>query len=143
MSRPPLRKLRMAMWMRATPETKAAMHTRRRHPMLYRMKGMRATPPPGARRFLTKDMLIEVEATQDDVEAAADTTQTDPNSEVKMGKMGNDVTTDRPAELKMRMRRVCKQIFQNFRTSADQLKPIESQSRLAYLEAKAKNKSDK
>lgn len=75
MSRPPLRKLRMAMWMRATPETKAAMHTKRRHPMVYLMKGMRATPPPGARRFLTKDILIKMEATQDDVEAA-DTTQT-------------------------------------------------------------------
>lgn len=91
------------MWMRATPETKAAMHTRRRHPMVYRIKGMRATPPPGARRFFTKDILVGVEVTQDDVEAA-DTTQT-----VKMGENGNDVTTVRAAA-----RRVCKQIFQNF-----------------------------
>ena len=52
----------MAMWMRATPEAKAAMQTRRRHAMVYRMKGMRAMPPPGARRFFTKDMAGMVSA---------------------------------------------------------------------------------
>ena len=81
MSRPPLRKPRMAMWMRATPEAKAAIQTRRRHAMVYRMKGMRATPPPGARRFFTKDMvgMVPVRRKEGTTWRAADTTQTKQN----------------------------------------------------------------
>mmetsp|Transcript_40742 Transcript_40742/g.75422 ORF Transcript_40742/g.75422 Transcript_40742/m.75422 type:complete len:101 (-) Transcript_40742:19-321(-) len=57
-SKPVDRKQRIAMCMRATPAKKHVTVIKRRQEITTRIKGMRATPPPGAMSCDTMDVMI-------------------------------------------------------------------------------------